>query len=82
MNDHVAEIDQNPRPVRVPFDPRHSVAVRANGFDDGVGYCASLNLRAAGDDRKRIGKNRSTADVQGGKGFTFFVERALAYDVD
>lgn len=58
------------------------MAVRTNGFDDGVGNCASLNLRASGDDRERIRKDRSTADVKGSKGFTFFVERALAYDVD
>jgi hypothetical protein len=41
-----------------------------------------LNLRAPGDDRKRIGQNCPAAYVERGERLTFFIERALADDVN
>ncbi len=82
MHDHVSKIDENPGPVGVAFDTRDAVAVAPGCFDDGVGNCASLDLRPARDDRKRIGKNGSTAHVERNECFTLFVERAIANDLD
>jgi hypothetical protein len=82
VHDNVAQVDQYPRAVGVALHSRKSVALAADGFDDGVGDRARLNLRPPRYDREGVGQDRSPADVDCGKGFAFFVERAIADDVD
>jgi hypothetical protein len=82
VNDHVPEIDENPRTVGISLDAGYAVALASHRLDDRVGYCARLNLRTSGNDCERVRKNRSAAYVERREGFTFLVERALADDVD
>lgn len=82
MHDYVSEVDEDPGTIGIAFDARDAVTVPLRGFDDRVGDRARLNLRASGDDRERVGQNRAGADVERRKGLAFFIERALAYEVD
>ena len=82
MHDNVAEVDQNPATIGVPFDAGNFVAPIPYRFDDGVGDCARLNFRPAADDCKLIGQDRAAADIENGERLALFVERALAHDVD
>lgn len=82
VHDHVAKIDENPGSIGVAFDAPHTVIVAAGAFDNRIGDCASLDLRSAAHDCKRIGQNGPAADVEHGKAFAFFVQRAFFNDVD
>jgi hypothetical protein len=81
VHDYVTEVEENPRAIRVSFDAPDGIAVAPDGFDDGVGNGARLDLRTAADDRERIGQDRPPAHVKKSEGFAFFVERAIANDV-
>jgi hypothetical protein len=81
VHDHVADIDQDPRAVGIPFDASDVVTVLANRFDDPIRDRAGLNFRAPGYDREGVGKDRSAADVERDEGLPFLVEGAIAYEV-
>lgn len=82
MNDDVSEIDENPGSVGITLDSRNGVAVAPGCLGDRIGDGASLDFRTPRDDRKGIGKDRPSANVERRESFSFFVERALADDVD
>ena len=78
----MAQVDQNPRTLIVPLDPRDGEAFGFRAFHDRVGNRARLNLRTPRDERERIRKYRASADVDRGKVFALAIERGVADDVD
>ena len=82
MNDHMAEVDQDPRAIGIAFHSRRLETLGSGALDDAIGDCASLNFRTARDDCKCVSKNRASAYVDGREIFALFLQGRVANDVD
>ena len=60
MDDHVAEIDEDPSAVGITLGAGDVEAVLAGSLGDAVGDRARLDLRAARRDDERIGNDRAS----------------------
>ena len=82
VDDGIAQIEQDPAAIGMALDALDGVAVGLRGLDDRVDDRTRLNLRTAGDDCERVGKNRAAGYVDGNEVFALFFERGVTNDVD
>jgi hypothetical protein len=82
VNDHVAEIDQDPGSIVVALDSLGGESVVLGVLDDAVGNGARLDFRPARYDGEGIGEDRSGAYVDGDKIVAFLFFGGDSNDVD
>src|SRR5215211_6937821 len=66
VDDYVAEVQQHPAGVRVPFAPAQAHVVRAQPLGQRVDHSIHLPFAEDGTDHEPVGEPRHAADVDDG----------------
>jgi len=82
VNDHRAQIQEDPAALGVAFDARDPPTGGFDRLDDRIGDRPGLDLGAPGDQREIIGEDRLRADLQRLELLALFLLRGRADDIN